>query len=387
MKKKKKKMEFQQYLNEEKHYYRNFIDFFESEKDLNLSFTDFEDMVNTKLNNLEQKEKQEEIKSILHLISKVFDNHHRDSNYFEKLEKIIIFLKDDIKQTLSNNEIFNLFKTNKLILLILFKHQIIQIDQSIVIYFYDYKNYSSFFIPEIKKFIKPTTTSDDTTLYSKLEEQRKIGENNSHICQLIRNDLAEEFIAFVNQTNLPLTSKIKPSFFETNLFLIDKEPTLIEYAAFFGSIQIIQYLKYNSVELSPSLWLYAIHSNNAELIHFLEENHVLPEDESYVECFIESVKCHHNEIANYIENNLLTQQKDSNSQKFKEKVTDAFYHYCNFSFISPENFELKSIIFYLSKYNYYNLVDLYIKSRMSYIQEKLIQKRIFNSNTSKVVLN
>ena len=37
----------------------------------------------------------------------------------------------------------------------------------------------------------------------------------------------------------------------------------------------------NEVDLTSSLWLYAIHSNNAELIHMLETNNVcLPQFEN-----------------------------------------------------------------------------------------------------------
>lgn len=32
----------------------------------------------------------------------------------------------------------------------------------------------------------------------------------------------------------------------------------------------------DGVELTPSLWLYSIHSKNADLIHFLESNKVSP---------------------------------------------------------------------------------------------------------------
>lgn len=104
---------------------------------------------------------------------------------------------------------------------------------------------------------------------SSFEKKCRIGENDSYICTLIRKDSVEEFISYINRINLSHSSKIKPSIYETNSYLIDKEPTLIEYAAFFGSIQIVQYLKYNEVQLNFSLWFYSIHSNNAELIHFL----------------------------------------------------------------------------------------------------------------------
>lgn len=66
--------------------------------------------------------------------------------------------------------------------------------------------------------------------------------------------------------------KVKPSYYETNAFLIGRKTSLIEYATFLGAIQIIQYLKFNKIENDKSLWPFAVHSNNAELIHYLEEN-------------------------------------------------------------------------------------------------------------------
>ena len=51
--------------------------------------------------------------------------------------------------------------------------------------------------------------------------------------------------------------------------------TMIEYASFFESVQIIRYLVINKVNLNLSLWIYGIHSNNPELIHFLEENEII----------------------------------------------------------------------------------------------------------------
>ena len=95
----------------------------------------------------------------------------------------------------------------------------------------------------------------------------------------------------------PHSSEVKQSVFETNPLLLEKEATLIEYAAFFGSIKIFQYLKNNHVQMTPSLWIYAIHSKNAELINILEESCIDPPDKSYLKCFEESIKCHHNEIA------------------------------------------------------------------------------------------
>ena len=81
-----------------------------------------------------------------------------------------------------------------------------------------------------------------------------------------------------------MTSTIKESIYETNLFLLkNKNPTIIEYAAFHGSIQIFTFLKINNVSLTSSLWPYSIHGNNDEILYLLEENHINPIDLCYEE--------------------------------------------------------------------------------------------------------
>ena len=67
----------------------------------------------------------------------------------------------------------------------------------------------------------------------------------------------------INKNNFSLKFKIKASIFETNSFLINRTPTMIEYSAFFGSFQIFQYLLTNEVEVDSNLWLYAIHGKKS----------------------------------------------------------------------------------------------------------------------------
>ena len=102
-----------------------------------------------------------------------------------------------------------------------------------------------------------------------------------------------------------------------------KIPTLIEYATFFGSIQIFNFLCINQVAFDSSLWSYAIHSNNAEMIHILESknntDNFISDDKTYEGIFIESIKCHHNDFANYIKDNLLN-QKISNESNYSEQI-------------------------------------------------------------------
>ena len=45
-------------------------------------------------------------------------------------------------------------------------------------------------------------------LSPEFDEKLKIGENDSYICHLIRNDSIEKYVIFVNQTNLNLLNKV-----------------------------------------------------------------------------------------------------------------------------------------------------------------------------------
>ena len=62
-------------------------------------------------------------------------------------------------------------------------------------------------------------------------------------CSLIQKDLIEEFTIYMNKNGYSINSTINLSIYETNNLLLKQFGiTLIEYAAFFGSIQIFDYL-------------------------------------------------------------------------------------------------------------------------------------------------
>ena len=141
---------------------------------------------------------------------------------------------------------------------------------------------------------------------------------------------------------------------------------MIEYAAFFGSIQIFNYLRLEGVELTPSLWPLAIHGQNAEMIHFIEDNHVELKDKSYKQVFYESIKCHHNDIANYFINNFL-QNDEENSQD----TINQCLKYHNFAFLKSESIS-KSFFCNLCKYDHCALVDNILKDKVIDINKKEI---------------
>ena len=369
-------MNLQEYLEKKTEVQTSLLDFLDNEE---ISEDNFENIINLFEDQKIQEDKQEFI-SILRLIKKVSKNHHRSSSFFPKIERIFKYLKDLMNQNLNNFEIFNFFKGNKRILLFLIQEKIITLDQSIVDVMtnekYSKMNYSSYFYPEIQNFLDKSKKEeieregflDNLEIF---EENRKIAENDKFICKLIRNDNIDDFISHVNRINYPLMSEIQPSIFETNSFLLKNTSSLIEYSAFFGSIQIMKFLFLNKVKLTPSLWIYSIHGRNPDMIHFLEDNQIKPNDASYKECLNESLKCHHLEITEYIRNNLYSNQNDKEFYVFSKS-----YKFCNYSYF-PKDLKNEFVFYDLCQYNYIKLVEFLVNTSNIDMNFKIILKKIF----------
>ena len=97
-------------------------------------------------------------KSIMQLINAIGNNHHRVTNFICKLEQILDHFKKDLQNYFSNTEIFNIFKSNKRLLLFLIEEKIMMMDEYIILrimnYPFDKKKYVEYFAPEIKPFFK-----------------------------------------------------------------------------------------------------------------------------------------------------------------------------------------------------------------------------------------
>lgn len=63
----------------------------------------------------------------------------------------------------------------------------------------------------------------------------------------------------------------------------------------------------NNVELTKTLIPYAIHGNNAEMIHILESNvDEIQEEEEWNGISKDSIQFHNNDISSYIKENMKT---------------------------------------------------------------------------------
>ncbi|KAK8895501.1 hypothetical protein M9Y10_023968 [Tritrichomonas musculus] len=318
---------------------------------------------------------------LLHMVNYITNEHYRTPDFFQKTDAFLSYIKNDIQNHFSNIEIFNIFQENKRILLSLFNEKIIIPNKEIANRFFNIKfiayNYVFYFFKEISPFISENAKEKILDQMEKrklnqfdsdeFENKRLLGENDNHICMLIRNDFVEDFIAYTNSTNYDLSAKIKPSIFETNHFLIEKKQvTLIEYSAFCGSIQIFNYLRYNNVELKSPLWIFSIHGNNPDIIHLLEEYHVKQPSKSIL---FESIKCHQNNYTDYIQNNLL----DKSLNELALYTSVQFY---NFDLFRP-NVSKEFFFFQLCQFNYINGVKIFLRIKELDVNERTILKHLF----------
>ena len=309
------------YIDEKKELQEHILNIFDESDDSNDA--SLQNLLNF-LDSHQYKENKSELKHFLHLISTLSINHNRKPNFFKIIETILTISSKFFKPLFSNEELFVIFQQSKPILLFLIKSKILEIDEIIFKYLLlfneDIENETFFyFYPELNSIIKsgaieginekkyPLKMIDNIENF---EKNRQKFVNDSKICSIIREDLIDDFIQYVHENSISLSGKIRRSVFETNSMFIEKDPTIIEYATFYGSIRIIKYLEINKVELTPSLWLYAVHSNNPEVISFLEDKNIELDDRT----FSEVIKCHHNSISTYIYDNYLG-NSDLNEKK------------------------------------------------------------------------
>ena len=401
-------MEYKKYTTEKRNLLENIHQFIDEESTLKEKLNVFIRYLQT--NNYE--ENIVEFKLILHTINNISNNHHRYQTFLMKIKEFLKYYSEYIKKHFTDYEIFNIFQNNKLILHFLIQNKIITVNKNIANLiiqkdekeekqFHSYfvkdrekalkyfkrnttYNYCYYFFHEIQSFLREEKrTQIERELFEKhnynsdeFENNRQIGENESYICQLIRQDSIKEFVIYINQNNIQFSSEINHSIFETNHFLLKRNTSLIEYAAFFGSIQIFQYLQLNNSEMTSHLWLFAIHGKNPEIIQILIENNIKPEDDTYVECLQESIKCHHNDIANYIIDNLMPLNIEINEENFIFNKHAFGFHYHNYEFI--QNFQNYQFIFYYAcLFDYFTIVKLLVSENKINLTLKIIKNQQF----------
>ena len=367
--------EIQEFLSKMKKIQTNLLQFIDNSDNVEENFQNFIQIIDDQIS-----QNPQELKLLLRLINVISNNHHRTPDFFTKFEKILTHFKTQIIQNYSNFQIFHIFKKNRRILLFLIEENFLKIDKTIATYISKENRellYIDYFSTELKPFNSILYLVDEYSIIN--NRKRRIGENDEDIAEIIRNDQLSEFIEYVTKNKLNLNSNIESSVYETNLYLIEKEPSLIEYASFFGSFQIFEYLYQNNVQLSPTLWNFAVHGNNLKIISFLKEKNVGPEYELFEFTLNEALKCHHNEVAEYIRQNLVPDydlEIMDDSFDYQNCLLIYYFRYCNFVFC-PDNFvNNKFTFFYACQYDYYQMVEILLKTQKIDLNSTVISNKI-----------
>ncbi|KAK8892689.1 hypothetical protein M9Y10_029929 [Tritrichomonas musculus] len=180
-------------------------------------------------------------------------------------------------------------------------------------------------------------------------------EEDTKICSLIRDDLIDDFIVYVNSTNIDINKLINTENQSANLFLQNRKVvTLIQYAIYYGAIQIFNYLKLNGAIVSDA-WKFAVYSNSAEMIHLLEQNDIKLSKYDVDYCIEASIRAHCSKIAIYLINNY--------SDKNVEDYYMFSFQYYNFDFFLEEDFDLSVIFLFLFEYDHFDLISPLIKEK------------------------
>ena len=365
-------MKVQEYLEKMKNTQNLLLDYIDAEENIQKKF---ENLIII-LKNIENKH---QLTSTIHLITSIIDYHYRSNNFFEKIFKIILFLKDAIKKNYSNSEIFWFFKNNEKIIVFLSEEKIINLDEfesiGISLYaekgrFIDLKS-----IPKERPLLS-NTPSEYVDIPQNIKEFREKGYDYDYFLELIQKDLIDEFIFEINRTNKNLECTFYPRKpLDTNIFLIKSfKVSLIEYSAFFGSVQIFKYLIMNGCTLNPKIWLFAIHGCNYEIIHILEDKNIQPEDKSFKTCLKFAIICHHNELANYILNKYI-EDDDIDAYILKQSLKSY-----NFSFIQLESMN-SNVFLDLCKRDYYYFAKEILQSNNDIdINMKIIRKGLYQGD-------
>lgn len=154
-------MNFKENLQTMKKIQKNLLDYLNDEKNSEENYRNIQQIFEG------QKIKDDYyfLYSVLQLISKIADNHKRNSNFFDQIEKIIINIKDIINEKLNNYEIFTIFQNSKRLLLFLIEEKILLLNDFIISQIFSQKfidmKYPDYLRPEINIYKGEETKIND----------------------------------------------------------------------------------------------------------------------------------------------------------------------------------------------------------------------------------
>lgn len=121
-------MEYQKYIEQNINLQDLFLKYIDDGSENNIYYHD----LLKKLDSLNLSENKHILDEILRFISNVSQNYHRSTDFFTKIENVLLHLSENIKKSFPNEIIYNFFYADKRILLFLIKKNIITLTEPIV---------------------------------------------------------------------------------------------------------------------------------------------------------------------------------------------------------------------------------------------------------------
>ena len=145
-------MEVQNYLKEIKLFHQSLLNFLDDDSEYAENYSKLIQIIQ----NQKILENEHKLKEVLHLTSKLVNNHNRTPMFNTKIERLLSHLKDSIKKHLTNEEILKMFIGNKRVLLFLIEQELFVIDQSIATIMqediYQEAKYQQYIFTELKPY-------------------------------------------------------------------------------------------------------------------------------------------------------------------------------------------------------------------------------------------
>lgn len=114
-------MQLVNYIDQKKILYEAVLEFLDNENEFNFLGSN----IINEIKKQKISQDKNELCHFLKLILVISNNYHRRSNFYNKIEFILLKCEDYIKQNFSNEQIFEIFHKNKRIILFLLDKHII----------------------------------------------------------------------------------------------------------------------------------------------------------------------------------------------------------------------------------------------------------------------
>ncbi|KAK8841636.1 LON peptidase N-terminal domain and RING finger protein 2 [Tritrichomonas musculus] len=316
----------------------------------------------------------EEFILFIKLIDQISQMHHYSPNTYEKLIKILQFFKEDIIKNFSNEEIFTTFG-NKRILLYLIEDNILKIDKSIAqqINKRD-SNFRDYFFPEIKPFLDDP--KEPKSMPPDFDELRKNPSGKNVLFHCLQTDDLSGFISFIKNSKVSIKedAKIAPEFYEYYGYFNPEELLFTEYAIYFGSKRILDYLVLKDFPIKQTSIEFAIRGGNLDIFKKLEKTISNPYKET--SSWMKTAICaHENEMATYIKDKYLFISGD-NLKNYIDRMVEMHNYY----FMNPNfKFQCSNIFSFLAFSKSFNLSTILLRNNKINMNEEIILDSIISN--------